>query len=91
MCHGSFSIPVVSLSAYVNNLLIEHDRGCRASRETRERSVCDTFLIAWQPFKKGNPYSPLAARRPQTSRGRAISNFNQTRVMVIQENRWKQL
>lgn len=48
MCHGSFRVPAASLSLYVNNLLIEHDRGWRVARETRERSVCDTFLIAWQ-------------------------------------------
>lgn len=46
--HGYFRVAAASLSSYINNLLIEHDRGWRVARETRERSVCDTFLIAWQ-------------------------------------------
>lgn len=53
-------------NAYVNNLVIEHDRGRRAARVSRDRSVCDTFLIASQLshprplFKKSDPYPPVS-------------------------------
>lgn len=33
---------------YVNKLVIEYDRGRHVTRVSRDRSVCDTFLIASQ-------------------------------------------